>query len=188
MATERTRRLLLGAVVIALALTAYQIWPWTSGGAAPASNERTAARPARSAGSTTSPSGAGTPAPEVRLDALDGQRPKPIDAERDLFRFKPKAAPPARLTPQPADSAPAPVGPPPVAPLPPIALKFIGIVQQGDQSPRIALLSDGRHLPFYGREGDIIEGRYKILRIGVESIDIAYIDGRGRQTIRLTGS
>jgi hypothetical protein len=33
----------------------------------------------------------------------------------------------------------------------------------------------------------VIEGRYKILRIGVESLDIAYLDGTGRRTIRLSG-
>ena len=50
------------------------------------------------------------------------------------------------------------------------------------------MLSDGRNPPFQGEEGDIIEGRYRILKIGVESIELAYLDGRGRQTIRLTGS
>jgi hypothetical protein len=51
---------------------------------------------------------------------------------------------------------------------------------------RLAILSDGRGV-YYGHEGEIIEGRYRILRIGVESVDLAYLDGRGRQTIRLTG-
>ena len=39
----------------------------------------------------------------------------------------------------------------------------------------------------HGKEGDIIDGRYRILKIGTESIEMAYLDGRGRQTIRLTG-
>ena len=51
---------------------------------------------------------------------------------------------------------------------------------------RVAILSDSRGV-YYGREGEIVEGRYRILKIGVESIDLAYLDGRGRQTIRLTG-
>jgi hypothetical protein len=51
---------------------------------------------------------------------------------------------------------------------------------------RVAILSDA-HGVYYGREGEIIEGRYRILKIGVESIDLAYLDGRGRQTIRQTG-
>ena len=80
-------------------------------------------------------------------------------------------------------NAPRPAGPPPPAP---IALKFIGIV---DQEPRlrVAVLTDGRNV-FYGREGDTIEGRYRIERIGADSVDMAYVDGRGRQTIRLSGS
>jgi hypothetical protein len=39
----------------------------------------------------------------------------------------------------------------------------------------------------YGKEGDIIDGRYRIVRIGAESIELTYLDGRGRQTIRLSG-
>ena len=40
------------------------------------------------------------------------------------------------------------------------------------------MLSDGRGV-YQGREGEIIEGRYRILQIGIESIDLAYLDGRG---------
>jgi hypothetical protein len=77
---------------------------------------------------------------------------------------------------------PAPPGPPP------IPLKFIGILDAPLQGGKLAVLSDGRGgEALYGHEGDIIDGRYKIVRIGVESIDISYADGRGRQTIRLTG-
>jgi hypothetical protein len=64
-------------------------------------------------------------------------------------------------------------------------LKFIGVVETAEGT-KIAVLSDGKR-PIHGREGEEIEGRYKILKIGVESLEIAYIDGRGRQTIRLTG-
>jgi hypothetical protein len=75
-----------------------------------------------------------------------------------------------------------PAGPPPP---PPIPLKFIGKVESG-KAGLVAVLSDNRGV-YQGRQGDIIEGRYRILRIGVESVDLAYLDGRGRQTIRLTG-
>ena len=37
-------------------------------------------------------------------------------------------------------------------------------------------------------EGETIDGRYRIDRIGVESIDMAWTDGRGHQIIRLSGS
>ena len=52
---------------------------------------------------------------------------------------------------------------------------------------KLAILSDSRGGVFYGKEGDTIEGRYRVLRISPESADLAYIDGRGRQTIRLSG-
>jgi hypothetical protein len=48
------------------------------------------------------------------------------------------------------------------------------------------VFSDG-HDVFFGREGEVIEGRYKILRIGIESVEVSYADGRGRQRIPLTG-
>ena len=76
---------------------------------------------------------------------------------------------------------PAPTGPPP------IAMKFIGLVEAQPPTQRIAVLSDTRGV-YEGREGDVIEGRYRIVRIGPESIEMAYLDGRGRQTIRLSGS
>jgi hypothetical protein len=67
-------------------------------------------------------------------------------------------------------------------------MKFIGTIgNSGDPKfGRVAVLSDGRGV-YHGREGDVIEGRYQIVRIGVESIELAYLDGRGRQTIAKTG-
>ena len=77
-----------------------------------------------------------------------------------------------------------PAGPPPP---PPIPYKLIGVVSSKVNKGRIALLSDGRGV-YYGTEGSIIEGRYRILRIGADSIDMVYLDGRGRQTIPLSGA
>jgi hypothetical protein len=129
----------------------------------------------------------------VRLDALSRQRPEPQAGDRNPFRFRPVAPPPP-----PPVAAPAPGGPgsplaagPPVPegpPLPPpIALKFIGTVEQAPSRLKLAVLSDGRNV-FYGKEGEVIEGRYRIVRIGAESIEMVYVDGRGRQTLRLSGS
>jgi hypothetical protein len=50
------------------------------------------------------------------------------------------------------------------------------------------VLSDGRGAPVYGSEGETVLGQYRILRIGTESIEMSYLDGRGRQTIRFSGS
>ena len=71
--------------------------------------------------------------------------------------------------------------------MPPITLKFIGVVVTTEKSQTYAVLKDDRGV-YHGREGDIIEGRFRTIRIGAESIEMEHIDGRGRQTIRLSGS
>jgi hypothetical protein len=122
-------------------------------------------------------------APPVRLAQLKADRPAAVEGGRNLFREKPKPPPPApKVVPPPPPDPNAP--PPPPPPPPPITLKLIGIVQ-GSGKP-IAALSDGKDV-FYGREGDIIEGRYRIIKVNVESIDIAYVDGRGQRRLGLSG-
>lgn len=124
-------------------------------------------------------------APDLALDRLKAT-PSPLGAvERDPFRFKPKPPPPPPPPPKPK---PMPLGPPapvPPPPPPPIPLKFIGLV--GTSGGRLAVFSDSKGAVLRGKEGDIIEGQYRIVRIGVESAELVYLDGRGRQVIRLSG-
>jgi hypothetical protein len=75
-----------------------------------------------------------------------------------------------------------PPGPPP---LPPIALKYIGVLETA-QGRRAVFRGTGGEI-VNGSEGDIVDGRYRLLKIGAESADLAYADGRGQQTIRLSG-
>ena len=82
---------------------------------------------------------------------------------------------------------PAPVVPSGPPPPPPIGLRFIGLVDAPTQAGRLAILSDGRGNIFYGKDGDIIEGRYKVLKVSPDAVELSYLDGRGRQAIRLTG-
>jgi hypothetical protein len=182
MAPERRNQVLLAAVTVVLLIVVYRAWAPTSGTPSPSSNQNvTALRTARA----TPPQVA---APEVHLDSLNAERPKPTRSERNLFRFKQKAPPPAppQVT-KPVELAPpAPTGPPPPPPLPPITLKFIGTFVRNGQ--RMAVLSDAAGHVEQGVEGEIIGGRFRVLKIGEQSIEMAYLDGRGRQTIRLTGS
>jgi hypothetical protein len=187
MGTERRRQLILAALAIVLAVVAYQAWPRTSAQTPPSSNPR--------AGASTAPSGASGQAsteepegPDVHLEALGAERPKPEGHDRNLFRFKPKAPPPQAVVAPVPVPVPVPTGPPPPPPVAPINLKFLGVLER-ENKPKMAILSDGTGAtPFYGMEGEIVAGRYRILKIGVESIEMAYLDGRGRQTIRLNGS
>ena len=173
--------ILIGLLGLTLLIAVIRFWPATTAIGVARPNPKATARGKGPSAIT---------APDVHLRALGDERPKPEAApQRDLFRFKPKAAPPRAAAP-PASSAPvvsAPPGPPPPPPLAPIAMRFIGLVESPEHGQKIAILSDGRGI-YQGREGDIIEGRYRILRIGVESVEMAYLDGRGRQTIRLSGS
>jgi len=175
MSAERRRHLLFGAVAV---LAAVAGWQYLRGGT-PAESVAAAAR-----------SAAAPPAPpaDVRLEDLAAPAAAPGGSSRNPFVFgaRPVAAAAAGPRREPPPAAPvvfAPAGPPP---LPPIPLKFIGLVE-GAAGARIAVLSDSRGLVVHGGEGAIIDGRFRILAIGAESIDIAYADGRGRQTLRLTG-
>jgi len=187
MAVER-RTVWLGAALV-LALVGFVVVRSMDQGGAPAASSRRNTPTAR-AGRAGANANADA-AVEVNLTLLQRERGEPADGTRNPFRFQPKPAPappPSAAAERAANQAAAPIvpavpaGPPPP---PPIALKFIGIVQKADGT-RIAVLSDGKR-PYYGVEGQDIEGQYRILKVGQESVEIAYIDGRGRQTLRLSG-
>jgi len=194
MATERQRQMVLVGLLVVLAFVLYRAVTSqptsavgtlraTSSGSASSSNER--ARAAQSGRITESP----VTAPDVHLRALDDERPKPISGDRNLFRFRPKPPPPPPPPiPIVRTAPPPPIVPPGPPPLPPIPLKFIGIIEAPTQAKRIAAFVDTTGHSLQGREGDLVAGQYRILKIGVESIEMAYLDGRGRQTIRLSGS
>jgi hypothetical protein len=175
------QQIVLGVLVGVAALVAYQTWPRTSADPTPA----LAGRAVGAAQARATPQAAAVP--DVRLQALQARRPTPLPVDRNLFGFKLKAAPaPPPFVKGPVVPPPVPTEPPPSR-LAPIPYRFLGIVEAPDRSLVIAVLSDGR-ITVHGRVGDLVEGRYRILRIGPDSIEMAYADGRGRQTIRLTGS
>jgi hypothetical protein len=184
MATERRKQILLVLLLVVAAGLGYRQFALTSPAGSPSSNQ---SRPAQTQARGGTAPGAAVTAPEVHLEALSAERPTPSKNDRNLFRFKPKAPPPPppmaerRATPVvPVPEQPA--GPPPV---PPITLKFLGTMNS--EGKTIAVLSDGQGPAMYGVEGGTIAGRFRILRVGVESVEIAYLDGRGRQTIRVGG-
>ncbi len=184
MGPDRRRPILLGVFVALVAFVVYRMWPASAIAPLPSSNGRTstAANPAR----RSTP--ASVTALDVHLEELAAERPKPTETDRNLFRFKPP--PPPSPAPRGAQAPPpvVPSGPPQPPPPPPITLKFIGLIGPTAHLPKMAVLSDGRGTPVYGKEGDIILGQYRIVRIGAESIEMSYLDGRGRTTIRLSGS
>lgn len=182
---KRQRELMLAGVVIVL--LAIVIWGMQRGSVPSASTN------APAGAATSAQSQSKSPVVGVDLKPLEAQRPEPGETTRNPFRFKPRSAPQPsaevvrQREQQAAAAAQAPTVPPEPPQPPRIPLKYIGdMTDPQNPGKRIAILSDSRGT-YYGREGDVVEGRYQILRIGVESIELAYIDGRGRQTIRQTG-
>lgn len=174
---------LAGLLVILAVVVGYQVGGRPSGPtASPTPADR---RSPTQAEETVAPS-------EVHLGALEPAEDALTAPVRNPFRFQPAAAqtrtggvptpvPPSRPAAGLPSAGPGPTG----QTTSPIPLKFIGVVEAEGTGP-IAALSDGTFV-YHGRAGDVIEGRYRIVEIGVESIVLERLDGGGRQTIRLTG-
>ena len=132
--------------------------------------------------------------PVVSLGDLSAEKAGPTDGPRNPFGFQAAGAGPGARpgggavpsAPSVTDGAPRAVPSTGAAGPGSIQLKFIGTLD-AESLGRVAVLSDGQFV-FHGRTGEVIEGRYRIVRIGVESIELETVDGTRRQTIRLTGS
>jgi hypothetical protein len=195
------RRRAVGLLVVLLAVLAWLVWPRSTRPPEPAPS--TAGAPATAndprdpfvrAGlaDATAPAAAATPTepstrlPDaVRLAALDLSTAPP-DVGRNLFRFgtRPAPPPPPRPT-QSVSTAPAspprPTGPPPV----PLSLKGLATLP-GDV--RVATLRQSETgTVFQAVEGQVVDGRYLVVRIGLQSAVVAYVDGSGQRTIPLGG-
>ena len=126
---------------------------------------------------------------DLRLHRLRTAPGASESVERNLFRFQSRPLP----APPPSPDPPQERRVPPVAvanrppTLPPISLRYIGLLEAPAQAGRVAVLSDGRGNILYGREGDTIEGRYLVLQVTPVATELSYLDGRGRQTLRLSG-
>lgn len=190
-ASKRQRQLLVGLGAVLGALLVFQVLPMMMGGDQPAAGKTAASPAAAAAPARPGQKGALGPVEDVRLAKLEQEWPAPGDTRRNPFTMAPTPPPPSAPSgpAKPVDDEPAapapPPGPPPPPPIPPITLKFIGVISS-DSIGKIAGLSDGKFV-YRGREGQTIEGRYRIVKIGEESIQIEYVNGTGRQTIRLSG-
>jgi hypothetical protein len=177
--SRRPRTWLLAALgVVLVGLVGYRMWPETP--AAAPSTTAVAARPQAGGGPSVIPDDL-----KVRLGDLAAKRPDPGDVERNPFRFRPPPAPPPPkfVPPPPPANVPPPLPPAPV--IPPIPLKFMGTVE--GPGVKLAALTDCQGFTYSAREGETIDGRYKLVRIQVETIVIEYVNGTGRTTLRKSG-
>jgi hypothetical protein len=73
---------------------------------------------------------------------------------------------------------------PPPPPPPPITLKFFGFANKPGE-PKKIFLSQGEDV-FIAAEGDIVNRRYKVVRISPNAVDIEDVLYNNRQSIPLT--
>jgi hypothetical protein len=119
--------------------------------------------------------------PSLRLDLLkESENTKYEGAGRNIFRVFveiPKMITPP-VNPEPARAAYVP--PPP----PPINLTFYGFATPTGGTKRI-FLAKGEDV-FIAKEGDIVDRRYKVVRISQNAVEILDVLSNNRQSIPLT--
>ncbi len=115
--------------------------------------------------------------PTLRLDVLKSSEDVTYKGSgRDIFQNQPEPPPIPKPVPN-----PFPVETPP--PPPPIPLKFYGF--SGNKSgPKQVFLSKGEDI-FIAKEGQIIDRRYRILKIGPNSVEVEDVLTNNRQTLPL---
>lgn len=174
-------------LVILLLILAGVLWYWSR----PAGSPATASNQARA---TTPPASGTLPVPEpIRTDALSHDSGPP-EVTRNPFVFSERQAasdpgssyltPPDALAPgPPAPLAPRePQGPPPI----PLRLTGLSVVTAG--GPTLVTLKDpSTNVLYQAFEGDIVDGRYRVVKVGVQSVVVSYLDGSGMRTLALGG-
>jgi hypothetical protein len=123
--------------------------------------------------------------PTIRVDLLESaQNVKYEGKGRNIFVAGAVEIPPTTtqvLTPKPK---PGPVPNPGPPPPPPINLKFFGVANRAGEAQKI-FLSEGESI-FVAHEGDIVNSRYKVVKINPQSVEIEDLLNNNRQSIPLT--
>jgi hypothetical protein len=137
--------------------------------------------------------------PTLRTDALTKLQAIRVEGvHRSLFEFGSAPPPPptaaqvaalkAKNVPNPLAAAPVnpppPSGPPPTPPPPPIPLKFYGFINVASQGPKRAFFLEGEDIHVV-TEGDTVKRRYRIVRIGVNSVVVEDTQYKNQQTLPL---
>lgn len=181
MTTSRQLLLLAGLLVVLAVIVVYQMQ-----GTAPA------VAPSASSNSTVGqqPGAASvSDVTEVRLDLISTGAEAFRAPRRDPFQFRANVPPPVAnrpVAPPPVVTGPPPPPPPPDRPAISATLRLIGIYDIAGQ--RVAVLHDGtQNPPIHGTQGDVVEGRFRLLRVDATAVEMAYLDGGSPQRIPLAG-
>ena len=189
--SENRKKVVWASVLggLALVLVGYQL-------IGSMSSPVTAAQPTTTAAGTKARTrmvrGRERPVAEERLDpTLDLRRlaeteqTKYTGTGRNIFVAQAEAIPQPVAKVQIEETGPVgPPTPPPPPPPPPINLKFFGFANKPGEPKKIFLSQDGD--VFIAVEGDIVNRRYKIIRITPTSVEVEDVLYNNRQSIPLT--
>jgi len=135
------------------------------------------------------------PVPRIDLARLD-QAPADDEAgRRDLFVFSggreaeaPEPEPPRIVVPPPAAGATdAAADARPATPsVPPLNLRYIGSVESA-RGVKVAVLVTDKREVLTGQAGEVVANRYRIARIGLESVDLEDVGTGQSRRIPLRG-
>ena len=135
--------------------------------------------------------------PRIDLARLETPQADVEVGRRDLFAYgvRERAAlqPLAQPTPAPTTALPPAADPsaglarPGQASLPPLNLKFIGSVGNAE-GVKVAVLVTDRNEVLTGQSGEVVANRYRIARIGIESIDLEDVATGQSRRIPLKGN
>lgn len=182
---QTRRQLITLGVVTLIGVFLYFRFPWapaTTAEGTPAASNTPAAAPRAAATSQ------GLPEP-LKLAALDAVHEE-TRGDRDPFGFGVPPRPPY-VPPPPVVQRPTPTPEPPRDPGPPprprIPVKFLGFAEDPSRPGKVVTLSLNGAVVL-AREGDVVDGKYRLIKVALTSIVMAYLDGQGQTVIPLTGT
>lgn len=190
---ERVRLIVLLALLGVAAAMAWNMTRDESGNGAidPTAARQMASNPPGTAEATVpvgKPGARQSPVPSspqpLNLAGLE-QVPDEPAAGRNPFRFGERPPPtPPRPTFTPTPTPTPPPGPPPI---PPVPLRLTGVMILAPQQKNRAYLTDASGALFEAVEGQVIDGRYRLVAVGENTAIVSYLDGSGRRTLRVGG-
>ncbi len=123
--------------------------------------------------------------PTLRVDLLaSSEGTKYEGAGRNIFRVFVEPPPPPIKSPV-LDHKVADNTPPPPPPPPPINLRFYGFATSRPDGAKRIFLAQNEDV-FIASEGDIVDRRYKVVRISPNAVEILDVLSNNRQSIPLT--
>jgi hypothetical protein len=130
--------------------------------------------------------------PTLRLDLLAKLDEVPLPTGgRNPFKMGAPPPPKAELKgpepivkPKPVQAEAKPAPPPGPPPPPPITLKYYGFTSPSGAAAKTAFFLDGEDI-LIAKEGDTLKKRYRVVRIGVNSVVMEDTDSKREQTLPL---